>query len=41
MTILGGLPKFRLKPLNDRIAPMAVIPRRLIVTRMQTFTQVW
>jgi hypothetical protein len=38
---LGGLPKFRLEPLNDRLAPMAVIPGRLVVTRMQTFGEMW
>jgi hypothetical protein len=39
MTPSGGLPKFRLKPLNGRLAPVAVVPGHLAATRMQTFAQ--
>jgi hypothetical protein len=41
MTAQGGLPTFLLEALNGRIAPMAVIPGRLGVPRMQTFAQAW
>jgi hypothetical protein len=41
MTAQGGLPTFLLEALNGRIAPMAVIPGRLTVPRMQTFAEEW
>ena len=37
----GGLPEFRLVPLNGRIAPISVVPGRLSVARMQTIAEVW
>jgi hypothetical protein len=36
-----GAPKIHLVTPNGRIAPMAVVPGHLAVTRMQTFAQVW
>jgi hypothetical protein len=38
-TPMGGLPKFRLKPLNDHIAPITVIQRSPASALNRTFRQ--
>jgi hypothetical protein len=40
-SLLVALPEFRLNPLNGRTAPMAVVPGRLAVARMQTLASKW